>query len=273
MLGVPGLSALSLLSGVLLCIFAMLPGSDQRAKHLFLFLIVNIALTALVGLATRSFNAFTPSYSAWSLPVIALISASALKHASHRIRTASIVCIAVLAVANIYGTVRLVVGAEIYGHVRSTVIKSAVDAAGPGNVIVLYINDAPSLYFALNYYYGNTVRQYVAADGVIRLVGYPIGSTPVSLCELSAPTLLIAHDQQLSADELQFLATHPAVHTEALQAIDHYLKDHQPDLAAHWTVASRNEYLAQSALAFAALNSRGTGASPASTSCASAGSD
>jgi hypothetical protein len=256
MLGIPGLSALSLLAGLSLCIFGLIPGSQQRARQLLLFLVVNLTLTALVGLATRSFNAFTPSYSSWSLPVISLISASALLHANRHIRIASVACIAIIAAANFYGTTRLALAGEIYAHTRSSVIKAAVDKGGPPNVIVLYINDAPSIYFALNYYYGNSLRQYVVGERTIRLVGSPYGSASVRFCDLNAPTLLIAGDQQLSAEQLQFLAAHPGVHSEAWQSVDEFLKDHQADLVEQWTLSSRNEYLAQSALILATFKSR-----------------
>ena len=256
MLGIPGLSALSLLAGLSLCIFATIPGSDQRAKPLLLFLVANLTLTALAGLAVHSFNAFTPSYSAWSLPVISLISVSALLHANRLIRTAGMACIAIIAAASFYGTMRLVFAGEIYAHTRSTVMKAAVDKDGPSDVVVLYINDAPSIYFALSYYYGRNLRQYVVEEGRIRLVGSPSASPSVRFCELHSPILLIAGDQQLSAERLQFLATHPGVHTEAWQTVDEFLKDHRGALAERWTLSSRNEYLAQSALALATFKRR-----------------
>jgi len=267
MLGIPGLPAGALVAGVTLIIFTMIPGSDQRAKQLLLFLMVNLTLIALVGLVTHSFNAFTPSYSVWVLPVIALLSATALTHANRYIRTASIVCISVIAAADCYGAMRLALAGEIYGHTRTTVIKTAIDSAGPGSVIALYVDDAPSIYFALTYYYGNGLRQYVAGESTARLVGSPIGSVPVRFCELSARTLLVARDQQLSAEELQFVATHQGAHTKAFQALDEFLETHQADLAAHWTFVSRNEYLAQSALALAVFKSRTTDVSSGSTSC------
>jgi hypothetical protein len=266
MLGIRGLSVAALLAGVALIISAVIPGSDQRAKQLLLFLIVNLTLTALVGLATHAFNAFTPSYSVWVLPVIALLSATALTHANRCIRTASIVCISVIVAADCYAAMRLARAGEIYAHTRSTVIKTAIDRAGPGNVIVLYVDDAPSIYFALTYYYGNGLRQYVAAASTARLVGSPVGSSSVRFYDLNARTLLVAHDQQLSAEELQFLATHQGAHTEAFRALDEFLRIHQADLAAHWTLVSRNEYLAQSALALAVFESRTTGISSSSSS-------
>jgi uncharacterized membrane protein len=267
MLGIPGLSAAALLAGLTLIIFAVIPGSNRRAKQLFLFLIVNLTLTAVAGLATHAFKAFTPSYSVWALPVIALLSATALNHANRSIRAATVVCIGVIAAADCFGAMRLALEGEIYGHTRSTVIKTTVGSAGPSNSIVLYLNDAPSIYFALTYYYGNGLRQYVTAQNTAHLVGSQIGSASVKLCDLNARTLLLAHDQQLSAEELQFLATHPAAHMEAYQALDDFMAAHRSELAARWTLVSQNEYLAQSALALAVFKSRTTGVSPGFTNC------
>jgi Dolichyl-phosphate-mannose-protein mannosyltransferase len=267
MLGIPGLSAAALLAGVTLVIFAMVPGSDQRAKQLFLFLIVNLTLTAVAGLATHAFNAFTPSYSVWALPAIALLSATALNHPNRSIRATTVACIGVIAAADCFGAMRLALEGEIYGHTRSTVIKTAVDSAGPGNSIVLYLNDAASIYFALTYYYGNGLRQYIAAENTFHLVGPQIGSTPVKLCDLSARTLLLARDQQLSAEELQFLATHPGTHIQARRALDEFMTAHRAELAARWTLVSQNEYLAQSALALAVFKSRTTDVSSGFTNC------
>jgi hypothetical protein len=261
MLGIPGLSAAALLAGLTLVVFTMIPGSDQRARQLLLFLLVNLTLVALVGLTARAFNAFSPSYNVWALPVIALLGATALTHGNRYIRAAGAVCISVMIAADCYAAVRLSTAGEIYAHTRSTVIKTAVDGAGPGNVIIVYVNDAASTYFALTYYYGGGLRQYISGGSTVHLIGPSIGSTFLRFCDLNAGTLLVAHDQQLSAEALQFLVTHPGAHTAAFQALDEFLETHQADLAAHWTLVSRNEYLAQAALTLAVFKNRAVGVS------------
>jgi 4-amino-4-deoxy-L-arabinose transferase-like glycosyltransferase len=267
MLGIPGLSAAALLAGLALIVFAATPGSNQRARQLLLFLLMNLTLIALVGLTTRAFNAFSPSYNVWALPVIALLAATALTHRNRYIRTASALSISVLIAANCYAALRLATVGDIYGHTRSTVVKTAVDSAGPNNVIVLYVNDAPSIYFALTYNYGARLRQYIAGENAVRLIGAPVGGSSLRLCDLAAGTLLVADDQQLSAEALQFLTTHPGAHTQASQALEEYLESHHAELAARWTLVSRNEYLAQSALALAVFKDRTVDVSPSSTNC------
>jgi hypothetical protein len=60
---------------------------------------------------------------------------------------------------------------------------------------------------------------------------------------------------------------HPSVHTQAFQVLDEFLVNHRADLAARWSLVSRNEYLAQSALALAIFKGRTVDASPSSTNC------
>jgi hypothetical protein len=64
--------------------------------------------------------------------------------------------------------------------------------------------------------------------------------------------LLVAQDQQLSAQALQSLVERPGTHTAAYRA-SHEFPARRTDLAARWTLLSRHEYLAQFALAFVLL--------------------
>jgi hypothetical protein len=267
MLRIPGLSAAALLAGLTLMVFAAIPGSNQRCRQLLLFLLVNFALIALAGLTTSAFGAFAPTYNVWALPVIALLAGTALTHRNRYIRIASTLSISVIISADCYAALRLSTVGEIYGHTRSTVVKAAVDSAGSNNVIVLYANDAPSIYFALMYDYGGSVRQYIARGSTVHLIGPSVGSSSLRFCDLNAGTLLVAHDQQLSAEALQFLIAHPDVHTQALHALDEFLDTHHAELAPKWTLVSRNEYLSQSALALAVFKGRTVGVSPSSTTC------
>jgi hypothetical protein len=267
MLGIPGLSAAALLAGLTLMVFATIPGSNQRARQMLLFLLVNLTLVALVGLTTHAFNAFGPTYNVWALPVIALLAATALTHRNRYIRIASTLSISVIITADCYAALRLSTAGAIYAHTRSTVVKTAVDSAGANNVIVLYANDAPSIYFALTYDYGGGLRQYIAGESTVHLIGSPVGSSSLRICDLNAGTLLVADDQQLSAEALQYLIAHPGVHTQAYHALDEFLETHHADLAANWTLVSRNEYLAQSALALAVFKGRTVDVSPSSTNC------
>jgi uncharacterized membrane protein len=268
MLGIPGLSAAALLAGLTLMVFAAIPGSNPRARQLLLFLLVNLTLVALASLATSAFHAFSPSYNVWALPVTALIGATALTHRNRNIRLASTVCVGVIVAADCYAAQRLSTAGEVYGHTRSTVVKTAVDSVGPSNAIVLYVNDAPSIYFALMYEYRGSLRQYIATESTVNLIGAPASSPSLRLCELNAGTLLVVTDQQLSAETLQFQLTHPHAHTQALHALDEFLDTQHAKLAPKWTLASRNEYLAQSALALAVFKSREADVSPSSTNCA-----
>jgi hypothetical protein len=79
--------------------------------------------------------------------------------------------------------------------------------------------------------------------------------------------LLVADDQQLTADALQYLIAHPGVHTQAYQALDKFLETHHADLAAKWTLVSRNEYLAQSALALAVFKGSPVDVPLSATNC------
>jgi hypothetical protein len=249
-------------------VFAAIPGSNPRARQLLLFLLVNLTLVALASLATSAFHAFSPSYNVWALPVTALIGATALTHRNRNIRLASTVCVGVIVAADCYAAQRLSTAGEVYGHTRSTVVKTAVDSVGPSNAIVLYVNDAPSIYFALMYEYRGSLRQYIATESTVNLIGAPASSPSLRLCELNAGTLLVVTDQQLSAETLQFQLTHPHAHTQALHALGEFLDTQHAKLAPKWTLASRNEYLAQSALALAVFKSREADVSPSSTNCA-----
>jgi hypothetical protein len=266
MLGIPGISAAAMLMGLALMVFAAIPGSDQHARQLLLFLLVNLALVVIAGLTTSAFHAFSPSYNVWALPVAALVAATALTHRNRNIRIASSLCISVIIAADCYAAQRLSTVGEIYGHTRSTVLKSAIDSAGPDHVIVVYINDAPALYFALNYDYAGGLRQYIAGPNTVHLIGTPLAASSLTLCDLSAGTLLVADDQELSAEALQFQASHPGLHTQAFDALNEFLEAHNAELGTQWTVVSRNEYLAQSSLAVAVLKGR-TDISPGSTNC------
>jgi len=81
----------------------------------------------------------------------------------------------------------------------------------------------------------------------------------VNLGDLDAATLLIARDQQLSAQELESLNRHQDAHTAAYRALDEFLQSPPAELATRWVLVSRHEYLAQSALAFAVLKRRPPG--------------
>jgi hypothetical protein len=177
------------------------------------------------------------------------------------------VCIGVLIAADCYAVLRLSMSGENYAHTRSTVLKSAVDSAGPGNVIVLYANDAPGIYFAMIYNYRARLRQYLAKESTVHLIGTPMGSSSLWICDRDADTLLIVRDQELSAEALQFHISHPGVHTQAYYALGDFLDTHHADLAGKWTLVSRNEYLAQSALALAVFKARMVNLSPDSTNC------
>jgi hypothetical protein len=268
MLGIPGLSAAALLAGLTLMVFATLPGSNQRARHLLIFLVVNLALVAIIGLATRAFNAFSSTYNVWALPVIALLAASALTHRNSYVRIASALSISVIIAADGYAAVRLATAGEIYAHTRSSVVKTAVDSAGPSNAIVLYVNDAAwATFFALIYDYHGGLRQYIAKGSTVKLIGGPVETPAVTICDLQATTLLVADDQELSAETLQFLIDHPGVRTPAYRALEEFLEAHHADLAVNWTLVSRNEYLAQSAIALAVFKGRTVDVSGSSTNC------
>ena len=267
MLGIPGLSAAALLAGLTLMVFAAIPGSNQRARQLLLFLLVNLTLVAIIGLATHAFNAFGPTYNVWALPVIALLAGSALTHRNRYIRIASTLSVSVIISADCYAALRLSTAGQIYAHTRSTVVKTAVDLAGPGNVIVLYANDAPSIYFALMYDYDGGLRQYIAGESTVRSIGPSVGSPSLRLCDLNAGTLLVAADQQLSAESLQFQIAHPDVHTQAFHTLNEFLDTHHAELAPKWILVSRNEYLAQSALALAVFKGRTADVSSSFTNC------
>jgi hypothetical protein len=182
-----------------------------------------------------------------------------------RARRIGVVSLGVLLAADGYGAARLAAAGEVYGHTRSTALKSAVDQAGPGNVIVLYLDDAASTYFALEYYYHGGLRQYVAGADALHPIGTHAGGSPVKLADLDAATLLVAHDQQLPADALQFFAQHADAHTAAYQALEEFLQSHRAELCRRWVLVSRHEYLAQSALAFAVLKRRAAVASTDTT--------
>jgi hypothetical protein len=267
MLGIPGLSAAAMLAGVTLILFAAIPGSNPRCRPLLLYLLINFSLIAIVGLKTRAFNAFSFTYNVWALPVTALLAATALTRGNRSIRAASSVCIGVLIAADCYAAIRLSTAGEIYGHTRTTVVKSAIDSAEPSNVVVLYGNDAPAIYFAMIYNYHGNLRQYFARRDTVHMIGSPANSSSRWICDRDARTLLVAEDQELSADALQFQISHPEVHTPAYLALDEFLKAHRTDLADKWTLVSLNEYLAQSALALAVYKARNDDPLPSSTNC------
>jgi 4-amino-4-deoxy-L-arabinose transferase-like glycosyltransferase len=256
MLGLPGLSVAALIAGLTLVVVAITPGSNRRAKQLVLFLFVNLFLVSLIDLATHAFNAFSATYNVWALPVIALLGAAALTHRNRHIRIAGALCVSVLVIADSYATLRLSTAGEIYGHTRSTVVKTAVKNAGANDVVILYGNDAPSIYFALMYDYAGRVRQFVGKGSTAEFIGPPATRYSLDICELNAGTLLIADDSELSADALQFLVAHPEVHTQAYRELSKFLDTHREDLATKWTLVSQNEYIAQSALALAVFKSR-----------------
>jgi hypothetical protein len=256
-----------MLAGLTLMIFAAIPGSSPRGKQLLLFLLVNLTLIALGGLTTSAFQAFTASYNVWALPVTALLGAAALTHRTRSIRVASVVCVAVMIAADCYAAMRLSGAGEVYGHTRSTVVKTAVDRAGPNSAAVLYLNDAASLYFALMYDYRGGLPQFIASGSTVHPIPPPVGGALLTLCDLNASTLLVADDQELSAEELQFQIAHPDQHTRALHVLDEFLDAHQAEIAPKWTLVSRDEYLAQSALALAVFKARTIDGAPGSTDC------
>jgi hypothetical protein len=117
------------------------------------------------------------------------------------------------------------------------------------------------------YDYHGGLRQYIARGSTAQLIGPSVGSPSPRICDLDAGTLLVAADQQLPAEELQSLIAHPGVHTQAYHALDEFLETHRADLAAKWTLVSRNEYLAQASLALAIFKGRTVDVSPSSTNC------
>lgn len=267
MLGITGLSAAALIAGVSLVVFAAIPGSNPRARQLGLFLLVNLLLVSFIDLTTHAFKAFSATYNVWALPVTALLAAAALTHGNRNIRIASGVCILVIAAADGYAALRLATAGEIYGHTRTSIVRSAVESAGASNVVILYGNDAPSIYFALMYDFSGQLRQFIDRGSTVELVGPPATRYSSKICDLSAGTLLVADDSELSAEALKFLATHPDVHTEAYQALNKFLDIHRAEIAGKWTLVSQNEYIAQSALALAVFKSRPGAESPSSGGC------
>jgi uncharacterized membrane protein len=267
MLGIPGLTMAALIAGLGLMLLAAMPGSSRRARPILLFLLVNLILIAIAGLSTSAFGAFAPTYNAWALPVIALLAALPLTNDSRYIRSVGAVCIGVLIAANSYAALRLSTAGELYAHTRSTVIKTAVADAGVSNTMVIYVDDAPSLYFALIYDYSGRLRQYIARGGGFQLIGSPVGSSLATISELNSGTLLVAADHELSADALQLLIAHPGSHSEAYRALDNFLQAHHAELAVKWTVVSQSEYLAQSTLALAVLTVHTGDASQSSKKC------
>jgi hypothetical protein len=174
----------------------------------------------------------------------------------------------VIVAADCYAAVRLATAGEIYAHTRSSVVKTAVDSAGPSNAIVLYVNDAAwATFFALIYDYHAGLRQYIAKGSTVKLIVAPVETPSVTICDLKASTLLVADDQELSAETLQFLIDHPRARTQAYRALEEFLEAHHADLAVNWTLVSRNEYLAQSALALAVFKRRTVDVSATSTNC------
>jgi 4-amino-4-deoxy-L-arabinose transferase-like glycosyltransferase len=267
MLGIPGLSAAALLAGLLLMIFGTTPGSDQRGRQLLLFVFVNFILVALVGASTSAFSAFSPTYNVWALPVVALLSGTALIHQSRYIRALSGLCVTLLIAADCYAALRLSTAGELYGHTRTNVVKDAIDEAGAKDVIVLYANDAPAIYFAMLYFYNGGLRQYFAEGETVHLIGSPVGSSSPWICDQNAGTLLVARDQELPAELLQFHLSHPGVHTQAYHALEEYLEIHRGLLAPKWELISQHEYLAQSALALAVYKKRAADVSRDSSDC------
>ncbi len=267
MLGIPGLAVAALLAGLTLIAFGMTRGSNPHCKPLLLYLLVNFVLITLGALVTTAFGAYSTTYNVWALPVVVLLAATALTHVNRSIRTISAVCICVLIASDCYAALRLSNAGDIYAHTRSGVVKNAIDNAGVANAIVVYGNDAASIYFAMIYNYRGSLRQYFASGDSVHLIGSPVGSSSTWICDRDADTLLIADDAELSAEALQFLIAHPGIHTPAYNALDKFLETHHADLDAKWTLVSRNEYLAQTALALAVFKGRTDDLSQDSTKC------
>lgn len=262
MLGIPGLSIATALTGLLLTASAAIPGGNPRARPLLLLLLVNLAIVVILGLMTRAFNAFGPTYNAWALPLTALIVASAATHQNRQIRIACMLGVLVIIGADSYAAIRLSTAGEIYGHTRSRVLKDAIDEAGAENTAVLYFNDAPTLYFGLSYAYRGRLRQYIPLGTNFQLLGSPAGSMPTKVCQINSKTLLLAGDSELSAESLQFQITHPDVRTEAYRALQEFMATHRAEFSAQWKLVSANDYLAQSALALAIFKASSRDKSP-----------
>ena len=117
------------------------------------------------------------------------------------------------------------------------------------------------------YDYNTRLRQYIARENRLQSVGHTASDRWPTICDLDSAKLLIAHDQELSAEALQFFIDHPLIHTQAFQKLDEFLDAHYSALADRWTLVSRKEYLAQSALALAVLERKTDDIPPKSTAC------
>jgi hypothetical protein len=129
----------------------------------------------------------------------------------------------VIIAADCYAAVHLSIAGEFCGHTRSTVVKTAIESAGLSDAIVVYVNDASSNYFAFIYFCGGRLRQYIVEGSGLHSIGSPVEDASERLCDLNAGTLLLVANQQVSAETLQFLITHPGVRTQAFQMLEKFV--------------------------------------------------
>lgn len=189
-------------------------GADRlRASPLALtwalVLALGLAATAVGGLAAKGFKAYTPSYSIWVLPGLAVLASFAWMVRGRGARWITVGSWILLVAAQLFGAVQLVSRGNLFAHGPHRRLEALVREHGAGSVVVLHENaEFGPAYFPLYYEFGGDLKQYALvteSSPFIKVAPIRPGGlgTPIPIGEVDAKLLLVVRVEWLSAGDLR----------------------------------------------------------------------
>jgi hypothetical protein len=164
-----GTSAMAVTSAsvgvALLLVSSLFAGGDSLAvvRGLGAALAFGLASTLVAGKVITSFNVYSPHYSVWMVPSLAILLGSAFRAPAVTRRLALVAWLLLIA-ADVYAAYRLETKGELFSHGPHRAIAELVRRGDISTTAVIHDGDAFGItYFPLRYEFAGTLAQYQAS--------------------------------------------------------------------------------------------------------------
>ncbi|MDG3006986.1 glycosyltransferase family 39 protein [Paludisphaera mucosa] len=182
-------------------------GRGRDARNGLLIAGVSGILVVVAASRYASFNTLATHYSSWIQPVLALLLGSGLAAARPWARRASLVGVAAMLGAVLYGDYTLATRGDAFAHTGFALVDGAVRRFGPEHTVVVYdeVGNPWDVYAPLRARYGGRPPQFVLTGeegGRIRLVDYPKKLMETDLASIPGEYLIVVRWLNRSSDEV-----------------------------------------------------------------------
>ena len=179
-------------------------------RHWALAIALGFGATVAGSLFVRGFNVFTPSYSSWVLPGLAVLASMAWISRERVVRSVALGALCLLVAGQAYGAVQIVTKGPLFAHGPHRSLEALVRKHESAGLAILHESDAfGPAYFPLFYEFGSGLKQFaLLSERPLRVAEIlPGGLEPaIDIEALKAPRVIVVRVEWLGARDLRLEA-------------------------------------------------------------------